>query len=39
MAEIESIVQPDRVLDDFGWESMAFIWIVLNIHPYIVAQL
>jgi hypothetical protein len=28
MTQIESIIQPDRVLDDFGWESMAFVRIV-----------
>ena len=39
MVQIESIVQPNSVLNDFRWESMAFVWIVSNIHPYIIAQL
>jgi len=39
MAQIESIIQPDRVLNDFRRESIAFVWIVSNFHPYIIAQL
>ncbi len=37
MAQIESIVQPDRVLDDFGWEAMAFVGIISIFHPHIIA--
>jgi hypothetical protein len=32
VAEIETIVEPDDVTDDIGWESVAFI----SIHPSII---
>ncbi len=27
VAQIEAIVEPDRITDDFGWESVAFVGI------------
>jgi len=38
MTQIESIIQPDCVLDYFGWEAMAFVRIVSFSHLYIIAQ-
>jgi len=32
-AKIESIVKPDGVADDIGWESVAFVCIYLPILP------
>ena len=32
MAEIETMVEPDSIADDIGWESVPFI----NIHPPIL---
>ena len=33
MAEIEAIVEPDRIADDVGWESVAFVGIPHLILP------
>jgi len=33
MAQVEAIVEPDRVTDDVGWESVALV----GIHPPIVS--
>ena len=39
MAQIESIVKPDRVLNDFWWKPVAFVQLAWNTHPNIVADL
>jgi hypothetical protein len=38
MTQIESIIQPDRVLNYFEWKSMAFVRISSSFHPNIIAQ-
>ncbi len=37
-AQIEAMIEPDRVLNDFGWESMTFVLIIGCTHFAIVAQ-
>jgi hypothetical protein len=32
VAEVESVIQPDSVADDIGWESVSFV----GIHPEII---
>ena len=38
-AQIEAMIEPDRVLNDFGWESMTFVLIIGCTHFAIVAQM
>ena len=38
VTKIESEIEPHRVLDDIGWESMAFICGGASIHSPILAQ-
>jgi hypothetical protein len=34
----EPLVQPDRVADDFWWESVSMVSVVLLFHPHIVSN-
>ena len=38
MTQIESIIEPDGIVDDFGQEPMTIVWIIWRAHPVIVAQ-
>ena len=38
VAQIEPIIEPDGVLNDFGWKSMTFVLIIGRTHYIIVAQ-
>ena len=38
MTEIETELEPHSVLNDVGWESMAFIGVSASIHSDILAQ-
>lgn len=38
MAEIESAIEPNSVLDDFKWESMAFVYWFCWFHGIITAR-
>ena len=38
VAEIETMVEPDRALNDGGWESLSFVEIRRSVHMGMVAQ-
>jgi len=38
MAQIESVVEPDSVLNDFRWESIPLIQVSWSLHPAILNQ-
>jgi hypothetical protein len=38
VAEIETMVEPDRVLNDGGWESVSLVEIRRSVHMGMVAQ-
>ena len=38
VAEVEAMVEPDRVLDDGGWETVPLIGVGGSVHAGMVAQ-